>query len=224
MIRGKFITLEGGEGVGKTTNLAFIKDYLEQHNISVVVTREPGGTRLAEKIRELLLDKTNEDISDQAELLMMFAARAQHIKHIIEPALAQGKWVLCDRFTDATYAYQGGGRNMKVSTIKWLENLVQGPLRPDLTLLLDAPVEIGIARARERGAFDRFESEKISFFENVRRAYLLQAELHPERIKLIKANQPLADVQRAIADVIRPLLGLCSLNCPPPSSRHGLVK
>jgi len=164
MIRGKFITLEGCEGVGKTTNMAFIKDYLEQHNISVVVTREPGGTQLAEKIRQLLLDNKSETISEQAELLMMFAARAQHIKHVIEPALAQGKWVLCDRFTDATYAYQGGGRNMKISTIKWLENLVQGTLRPDLTLLLDAPIEIGIARVRERGALDRFELEKNQFF------------------------------------------------------------
>ncbi|MDD1613862.1 MAG: dTMP kinase [Methylococcaceae bacterium] len=202
MTRGKFITLEGGEGVGKTTNLTFIKDYLQQHNISVVVTREPGGTVLAEKIRHLLLDKDSEDISEHAELLMIFAARAQHIKHVIEPALAQGEWVLCDRFTDATYAYQGGGRNMRISTIEWLENLVQGNLRPDLTVLLDAPVEIGIERVRVRGAFDRFESEKISFFEHVRRAYLLQAELHPERIKLIKANQPLVDVQRAIVGVV----------------------
>jgi len=206
MIRGKFITLEGGEGVGKTTNLTFIRDYLQQHNIPVVVTREPGGTMLAEKIRQLLLDKDSEIISEQAELLLIFAARAQHIKHVIEPALAQGEWVLCDRFTDATYAYQGGGRNMRISTIEWLENLVQGNLRPDLTVLLDAPVEIGIERARERGAFDRFESEKISFFEHVRRAYLLQVELHPERIKLIKANQPLVDVQRALIDVIRTLL------------------
>ncbi len=202
MTRGKFITLEGGEGVGKTTNLLFIKDYLQHRNISVVVTREPGGTVLAEKIRHLLLDKDSEAISEHAELLMIFAARAQHIKHVIEPALAKGAWVLCDRFTDATYAYQGGGRNMRVSTIEWLENLVQGNLRPDLTVLLDAPVEIGIERARERGAFDRFESEKISFFEQVRRAYLLQAELHPERIKLIKANQSLADVQRSLIDVI----------------------
>ncbi|MGZ5027994.1 MAG: dTMP kinase, partial [Methylobacter sp.] len=153
---------------------------------------------------------------------MMFAARAQHIKHVIEPALAQGKWVLCDRFTDATYAYQGGGRNMKISTIKSLENLVQGTLRPDLTLLLDAPVEVGMARARERGALDRFESEKIGFFESVRRAYLLQAELYPERIKIIKANQPLADVQRAITDVIRTLPGLHPL-CPA-SAKHGIVK
>ena len=206
MIRGKFITLEGGESVGKTTNLTFIRDYLHEHNISVVVTREPGGTVLAEKIRHLLLDKDSEMISEQAELLLIFAARAQHIKHVIEPALAQGEWVLCDRFTDATYAYQGGGRNMRISTIEWLEDLVQGNLRPDLTVLLDAPVEVGIERARERGAFDRFESEKISFFEHVRRAYLLQVELHPERIKLIKASQPLVDVQKALIDVIRTLL------------------
>lgn len=206
MIRGKFITLEGGEGVGKTTNLTFIRDYLQEHNIPVVATREPGGTVLAEKIRYLLLNNDSEIISEQAELLLIFAARAQHIKHVIEPALAQGEWVLCDRFTDATYAYQGGGRNMRISTIEWLENLVQGNLRPDLTLLLDAPVEIGIERARERGSFDRFELEKISFFEHVRRAYLLQAELHPERIKLIRANQPLVDVQSALIDVIRTLL------------------
>ena len=206
MIRGKFITLEGGEGVGKTTNLAFIKNYLQQHHVPVVVTREPGGTVLAEKIRHLLLDNDSETISEAAELLLIFAARAQHIKHVIEPALAQGAWVLSDRFTDATYAYQGGGRNMRISTIEWLENLVQGGLRPDLTLLLDAPVEIGLERAQKRAAFDRFESEKISFFEQVRRAYLLQLELHPERIKLIKANQPLVDVQKALIDAIHPLL------------------
>ena len=202
MIRGKFITLEGGEGVGKTTNLVFIKDYLQQRNIPVVVTREPGGTVLAENIRHLLLDKNSEAISEQAELLLIFAARAQHIKHVIEPALAQGDWVLCDRFTDATYAYQGGGRNIRISSIEWLENLVQDNLRPDLTLLLDAPVDIAMERTRKRGAFDRFESEKISFFEHVRRAYLLQAELYPERIKLIKANQSLVDVQRAIVDAL----------------------
>lgn len=205
--RGKFITLEGGDGVGKTTNLSFIQDYLQHHDIPVVVTREPGGTRLAEKIRHLLLDAESESISEQAELLLMFAARAQHIRHVIEPALTHGNWVLCDRFTDATYAYQGGGRNMNISTIEWLENLVQGTLKPDLTLLLDMPVEAGMVRARERGGeFDRFESEKISFFERVRQAYLLQADINPERIKLIKANQPLTDVQTAIVEVIRPLL------------------
>ncbi|MEF3075139.1 dTMP kinase [Methylobacter sp. Wu1] len=206
MTRGKFITLEGGEGVGKTTNLSFISSYLQNHGIDVIVTREPGGTRLAEKIRELLLDSNNESISESAELLLMFAARAQHIKHVIEPALSQGKWVLCDRFTDATYAYQGGGRNMNINTIEWLENLIQGTLRPDLTLLLDAPVEVGIERARDRGQLDRFESEKIDFFERVRQAYLRQAELYPERIKLIKADQPLSDVQNKLIDMLRPLI------------------
>ncbi len=206
MIRGKFITLEGGEGVGKSTNLLFIKSYLQEHDIPVVVTREPGGTTLAEKIRKLLLDNDSEAVSETTELLLIFAARAQHIKHVIEPALAQGTWVICDRFTDATYAYQGGGRNMRISTIETLENWVQGSLRPDLTILLDAPVEIGLERAWQRSAFDRFESEKTNFFEQVRRAYLLQLELNPERIKLIKANQPLIDVQKALIDLIQPLL------------------
>jgi dTMP kinase len=206
MIRGKFITLEGGEGVGKTTNLHFIKSYLQDHNIQVTLTREPGGTPLAENIRKLLLDNDSEAVSETAELLLIFAARAQHIKHVIEPALAEGTWVICDRFTDATYAYQGGGRNMRISTIESLENWVQGSLRPDLTILLDAPVEIGLERARLRSTFDRFESEKISFFEQVRRAYLLQLELNPQRIKLIKANQPLIDVQKALIDLIHPLL------------------
>jgi dTMP kinase len=205
-IRGKFITLEGGEGVGKTTNLGFIRDYLQYYNIPVVVTREPGGTQVAEKIRHLLLDAGSEAISEQAELLLMFAARSQHIKHVIEPALAQGNWVLCDRFTDATYAYQGGGRNIKFSTIEWLENLVQGTLKPDLTLLLDAPVEVGMERASKRGASDRFETEQISFFKAVRRAYLLQMELYPERIKLIKANQPLSEVQCAIVNILQAFL------------------
>ena len=206
MIRGKFITLEGGEGVGKTTNQQFIKSYLEEHGVSVVITREPGGTVLAEKIRQLLLDKDSEAVSEIAELLLIFAARAQHIKHVIEPALAQGFWVICDRFTDATYAYQGGGRNMRISTIETLENWVQGSLKPDLTLLLDAPIEIGLERARLRSSFDRFESEKTHFFEHVRRAYLLQLELNPQRIKLIKANQPLIDVQKALIDMLQPLL------------------
>jgi dTMP kinase len=206
MSRGKFITFEGGEGVGKTTNVTFVESYLQGKQISVVVTREPGGTKLAEKLRALLLDKKSEAITEEAELLLMFAARSQHLKHVIEPALARGDWVICDRFTDATYAYQGGGRNMKISTIEGLENLIQGNLRPDLTLLLDAPVKIGMERAGKRGAFDRFESETLQFFEDVRRAYLLQAELNPKRITLIKANQPLADVQQAIINVLSPLL------------------
>jgi dTMP kinase len=204
--RGKFITLEGSEGVGKSTNLAFIADYLRRHLISVEVTREPGGTGLAEKIRALLLDKNDEPMTETAELLLVFAARSQHIRHVIEPALAQGRWVLCDRFTDATYAYQGGGRNMSYSTIGWLEALVQGHLRPDLTLLLDAPIEIGMARAKARGISDRFEEEKTCFFEKIRNAYLRQAELHPDRIKLIAADQPLHQVQTAIISAIEPLL------------------
>jgi len=205
-----FITLEGGEGVGKTTNQAFIKDFLQNHHIPVVVTREPGGTKLAEKIRLLLLDIDSEPVSEQTELLLIFAARAQHIKQIIEPALASGQWVLCDRFTDATYAYQGGGRHMNNDEIAALENWVQGQIRPDLTLLFDAPVEAGMARAGKRGAFDRFEMEKIQFFEQVRQAYLKQAELHPDRIRLIRADRPLAEVQNTLLDILKSLV----------SSRH----
>jgi dTMP kinase len=203
MKRGKFITLEGGEGVGKTTNLTFIKDYLQQQNRAVTVTREPGGTALAEKIRHLVLDIDGESISDTTELLLMFAARAQHIQHVIEPALARGDWVLCDRFTDATYAYQGGGRKVSIATIALLEQLVQGDLRPDLTLLLDAPIEIGMERAQKRAAFDRFEAEKISFFTGVRDMYLSRAAEQPNRIKVIQANQPLADVQKDILAVMQ---------------------
>jgi dTMP kinase len=204
--RGKFITLEGGEGVGKTTNLSFIKSYLQSHDIPVVVTREPGGTALAEKIRLILLAVDGEPISIQTELLLMFAARAQHICQIIEPALAEGKWVLSDRFTDATYAYQGGGRNMSLNDIGWLENWVQGPLQPDLTLLLDASVETGMARAGKRGTLDRFETEKLHFFERVRQAYLQQAQRYPQRIKVIKADQPLIDVQNDLKAVLDKLI------------------
>ena len=203
MKRGKFITLEGGEGVGKTTNLHFIKDYLQQQQIQVTVTREPGGTALAEKIRQLLLDADSEKVAETSELLLMFASRAQHIQHVIAPALAQGNWVLCDRFTDATYAYQGGGRGLSIDTIAWLEQLVQGELRPDLTLLLDAPIEIGMERAQKRGAFDRFEAEKISFFTRVRDMYLSRAAQQPERIKVIQAHQSLANVQQDIIEVMQ---------------------
>lgn len=206
-IRGKFITLEGGEGVGKTTNVPFIKNYLQSLNIPVVVTREPGGTRLAEKIRDLLLQNNDELLTSHAEILLMFAARAQHLNHVIKPALDEGRWVLCDRFTDATYAYQGGGRDMSLETIGWLENFVQGDLRPDLTLLLDVPVEIGMTRAKNRGGdLDRFESEHLHFFNNVRQVYLQQAQKYPERIKIIKADQPLDDVQDAIIRALKPLL------------------
>ena len=205
--RGKFITLEGGEGVGKTTNVPFIKNYLQNLNIPVVVTREPGGTQLAEKIRDLLLQSNDELLTSHAEILLMFAARAQHLNHVIKPALDEGRWVLCDRFTDATYAYQGGGRGMALETIGWLENFVQGNLRPDLTLLLDVPVEIGMTRAKNRGGdLDRFESEHLHFFNKVRQVYLQQAQQYPDRIKIIKADQPLDDVQDAIIGVLKPLL------------------
>ena len=206
MIHGKFITLEGGEGVGKSTNIAFIKERLENRRINVLQTREPGGTALAEKIRALLLEKHDEKICDETELLLMFAARAQHIKNVIYPAHLQGTWVICDRFTEATYAYQGGGRNMDVSTISWLENLIQGAFRPDLTLLLDAPVEVGLKRATERAELDRFESEKIDFFKKVRSVYILLAEQNPDRIKIINANQTLSGVRNDIMDTIDALL------------------
>jgi dTMP kinase len=205
--KGRFITLEGGEGVGKTTNVPFIKTYLQAQNIPVVVTREPGGTPLAEKIRGILLQTNEEALTSHTEILLMFAARAQHLHHVIKPALAQGQWVLCDRFTDATYAYQGAGRGMSLENIRWLENFVQDKLRPDMTLLLDVPVETGMARAKNRGGqVDRFESEHLRFFTQVRQAYLQQAQLYPDRIKVIKADQALEDVQKAIIATLKPLL------------------
>jgi dTMP kinase len=204
---GKFITLEGGEGVGKTTNIPFIKQFLEAQGIGVVVTREPGGTRFAEKIRGLLLNNNDETLTNHAELLLIFAGRAQHLSQVIKPALARGQWVLCDRFTDATYAYQGGGRELSLEAINWLENFVQDGLRPDLTLLLDVPAEIGMARALSRGGqLDRFESEQIEFFNRVRNVYLQQAQRFPERIKTIKADQALADVRSALVGAISPIL------------------
>ncbi len=206
MNRGKFITLEGGEGVGKTTNLSFIQQLLEDRGISVVVTREPGGTQLAEQIRHLLLDKHSERITPVAELLMMFAARSQHITHVIEPALQKGQWVLCDRFTDATFAYQGGGRGMDLETIAWLERCVQGDLKPDLTFLLDAPIETGMLRAQHRGDFDRFEQEQLDFFERVRQVYLRRARQHKTRFQVIDAVQELEKVQNDIKQALEPLL------------------
>ncbi len=206
MMTGRFITLEGGEGVGKTSNITFIESVLRNHNIPVLLTREPGGTNLAEALRELLLDKEQEVVATQTELLMMFAARAQHIKHVINPALAQGTWVICDRFTDATYAYQGGGRHMSYAAIAWLENFVQANLRPDLTLLLDAPIEIGMERVGKRGSLDRFESEKMAFFAQVRQAYLNIAQQQPQRVKVIDATQTLEQVQTEIQTVLQPFL------------------
>ncbi len=206
---GKFITLEGGEGVGKSTNLAFIQCYLQQQGIEVVVTREPGGTELAEDIRHLLLQKHHETLTDIAELLLVFAARSQHIERFIRPHLEQGVWVISDRFTDASFAYQGGGRQMDLHSITWLENTVQNGLQPDLTLLFDAPVNIGMQRARQRADLDRFETEQMDFFERVRAAYLERAQMNPERIQVIHAAQPLDDVQHDIESI---LAKLCQSN------------
>lgn len=201
-MRGKFITIEGTEGVGKTTNMAFIKAWLEAKKLPYISTREPGGTPLAEQVRELLLAPRAELVCSASELLLMFAGRAQHIDQVIEPALVEGNWILCDRFTDATYAYQGAGRNMGSDLISKLETLVQGSLRPDLTLILDIPVEIGLNRASARSEPDRFELEQVEFFERVRRGYLSIAEQDPGRCKLIDASQPLEQVQSQITAVL----------------------
>lgn len=200
--RGLFITVEGIEGVGKTTNLRFIEEYLKQRGITLQVTREPGGTEVAEQIRELLLAHHNEPLHEDAELLLMFAARAQHLNRLIKPVLADGDWVLCDRFTDATYAYQGAGRNLSSQRIAQLEQWVQGDLRPDLTLVLDVPVEIGLSRVKQRGEPDRFETEQQAFFERVRQSYLERAQQEPQRICVVDAGQPLERVQADIAAVL----------------------
>jgi dTMP kinase len=199
---GRFITVEGIEGVGKTTNIDFIHRQLLLAGREVLLTREPGGTPLAEAIRGLLLDPEYTGMDARCELQLVFAARAEHLARVIRPALAQGKWVLCDRFTDATYAYQGGGRGIETSIIAALEILVQGDFRPDLTLLLDVPVAVGLARAGKRGALDRFEQEQVDFFDRVRMCYLDMAREHPARYRVIDAAQPLAQVQQDLAAVL----------------------
>jgi dTMP kinase len=199
--KGKFITLEGGEGAGKSANLGYIRDFLATRGIRALVTREPGGTPLGESIRSLLLAPGG-NIVPEAELLLLFAARAQHLQETIKPALQSGAWVLCDRFTDASYAYQGGGRGAAPEFVQMLEERVQQGLRPDLTLLLDAPVEIGLARAARRGPADRFEAESLAFFQRVREAYLRLAESFPQRIRIIDAAQPLERVQARIAEAL----------------------
>lgn len=201
-MRGKFITIEGTEGVGKTTNIEFIKQWLTHQSIPFVNTREPGGTPLAEEIRQVLLSNRDEAVCSKAELLMMFAGRAQHIDQLIEPQLAAGKWVLCDRFTDATYAYQGAGREMGNDLIASLETMVQGKMRPDLTLILDIPVEQGLERAGQRSEPDRFELEQTDFFNRVRTAYLTMAADQPQRYRVIDASLSLIEVQKQIANVL----------------------
>lgn len=202
----KFITLEGGEGAGKTTCLKHIEKRIKEAGIDLCVTREPGGTRTGEKIREILLDRGNFDILDETELLLMFAARAQHLNELIRPTLATDTWVLCDRFTDATYAYQGGGRGINSERIAELERWVQQGLKPDLTLLLDLPVEVGLERAGQRSTPDRFESENIAFMERMRSSYLEIARREPERVKIIDSSQILENVLSQIDFVLNDIL------------------
>lgn len=196
----KFITLEGIEGVGKTSNLLFIKEILETAGHDCVVTREPGGTNLGEALRGLLLSHSDDNMTPDAELLMMFAARAEHLNKVIKPALNNSQTVLCDRFTEATYAYQGGGRQLDVDKISELEEWVQGDLRPDLTIILDAPVEIGRARAGRRSEPDRIEKEQDDFFQRVREAYIELSNRYPHRICLIDASVDLDAVQAQIRE------------------------
>jgi dTMP kinase len=192
--------------VGKSTNLTFVHEWLTVRGIDVLVTREPGGTPLAEQLRELLLATREEPVAHKAELLMIFAARAQHLEQVIKPALAQGTWVLCDRFTDATYAYQGGGRGLDKTVIGELEHLVQDTLRPDLTLILDIAPELGLQRAAARAELDRFEREDIAFFNRVRAAYRERADATPAHYAQVDASQTLNEVQRDIAGCLARLL------------------
>jgi dTMP kinase len=199
--RGRFLSFEGIEGVGKSTQVRALAQALAAHGIEVIVTREPGGTPLAEQIRGLLLAPREETLPPLAELLLMFAARAVHLHNRIEPELHAGRWVLCDRFTDATYAYQGAGRGVATASIAALEELVQGARRPDLTVLLDAPTEIGAARVRARaamGGLDRFERERADFFERVRSGYLALAAAAPERIVVVDATRDVDAVAAAV--------------------------
>ncbi|NNM62956.1 MAG: dTMP kinase [Steroidobacteraceae bacterium] len=200
----RFLTIEGIEGVGKSTQIARLATALAQRGIDALVTREPGGTPLAERIRSLLLERGDEAVPSSAELLLMFAARAVHLANLIEPSLRGGRWVLCDRFTDATYAYQGGGRGLDVNAIGQLERLVQGARNPDLSLLLDLPVERALERVRQRGlGADRFESERAEFFERVRRAYLARAAHDPRRVVVIDAGGRPEEVGSAILAALR---------------------
>jgi dTMP kinase len=206
MAKAKFITVEGTEGVGKSTNIDLIRQLLQAQGLEVLVTREPGGTPLAEQLREILLTVRDEPFDPVAELLVVFAARAQHLAQVIRPALDAGTWVLCDRFTDATFAYQGFGRGLSTSLIATLETLVQGSLQPDLTFFLDIDVAQGLKRARHRAELDRFEKERLEFFHRVRDGYRERIRQWPERFVTIDAGQPLDQVQRAIAQKLQGFL------------------
>jgi dTMP kinase len=206
MSTARFVTFEGIEGVGKTTQVALRSSVLKARDIAHVVTREPGGTPLAESIRQVVLTAREESLPPTAELLLMFAARAVHLANHIEPNLRAGRWVICDRFTDATYAYQGGGRQLRAQPIHDLEDMVQGTRRPDLTILLDAPVAGALARAAARNAgsaADRFERERSEFFERVRKVYLARAAAEPERIALVDATQSVNEVSARILEQLQ---------------------
>jgi len=200
--RGKFITIEGQDGAGKSTNLDVIEAFLQENNIDYIKTREPGGTQFSEAIRELLLNSDDNVINDHAELMLIFAARAQHIEELIEPALKKGVWVLCDRFTDTTYAYQGGGRGIDKEVIADLEKTIQGDLQPDLTVLLDLPVELGESRAGQRSDPDRFERQQKDFKKKVRDVYLTLACTYPKRIKIINARDSIKEVESSVRQVL----------------------
>jgi dTMP kinase len=204
--RGRFITFEGVEGAGKSTQVGALKEWLEGQGVEVRVTREPGGSPVAERIRNLLLDRDNAGMAGDAELLLMFAARAEHLAKTIRPALEAGVWILCDRFTDATYAYQGGGRGVPRRRIALLEDLVQGDLRPDLTLLFDLPVATGLSRARGRSVPDRFEAETLAFHEAVRAEYLETAGREPERVRVIDAEVSPETVRHLVQAEVAPFL------------------
>ena len=201
-LTGKFITLEGLEGAGKTTCIRYIESYFKKQSVALLLTREPGGTPFAEEIRELLLAPRDEKVNDDVELLLMFAARAQHLNQKILPALQSGQWVLSDRFTDATYAYQGAGRGIDAGKIAQLEQLVQKSLQPDLTLFLDVPIEVGLQRANQRGELDRFEREEVDFFQRVREAYLQRAKLYSSRFVIIDTNRELEEVYQSISTAL----------------------
>jgi dTMP kinase len=207
MTAGRFITLEGIEGAGKSTVARIVCDWLKARGVAVRLTREPGGTPLAERVRQVVLERGSEQLSPATETLLMFSARGIHLENLIRPALAAGEWVVCDRFTDATRAYQGAGRGVSSELIETLATAVQGGLRPDCTLLLDLPPAVGLARARQRSglAADRFEAEKEEFFERVRKAYLDLARAEPHRIRLVNAAVALPEVERQVVAVLEGL-------------------
>ena len=204
---GKFISIEGVEGAGKSTQVSFIQDYLTSLGKIVVVTREPGGTELSEKIRHLLLEPSSNSMANDTELLLMFASRAEHVSQVINPALHRGDWVLCDRFLDATYAYQGGGRGIQRQRIQQIADWTLRGLIPDLTLLFDLPVELGLERVLERKEdMDRFEQEKIDFFQKIRKSYLKSAKADPNRIKILDASLSITKIQEQLTQLIKPLI------------------